>query len=129
LKNILGKRVIEFPTFVVGPIEFMDKIDFFVKELSPHGTHEVEINDIGFYDPNEISLESPAKRQRISVEGEEKDGELNDDMEEGAALERNEDLSDEDAEIGEDFIHQLELLQNQDISSLQELIVNMENQA
>ncbi len=107
----------------------MDKIDFFVKELSPHGTHEVEINDIGFYDPNEISLESPAKRQRISVEGEEKDGELNDDMEEGAALERNEDLSDEDAEIGEDFIHQLELLQNQDISSLQELIVNMENQA
>lgn len=120
--------MIEYPTFVVGPTEFMDKIELFVKELSQPEDNVNELMPTS--DPNEISLESPTKRQRI-LEDEQDNNEQIEEVEpttRESNIDVNEDSSDEDPEIGEDFIHQLELLQNQDISSLQELIVNMENQ-
>lgn len=139
-----GKRIIEYPTFVVGPQEFLTKVEYFVKELSQCELSNEDqlidsmstkrpLKETQPIDSRETDLcEIPMKHPRLSVDrlNEDECG-LQQRMLENFILPQMEALSDgeeEEDECGEEFIKQLELLQSQDISSLQQLIVSMEDQ-
>lgn len=91
-----------------------------LKETQPIDSRETDLCEI------------PMKHPRLSVDrlNEDECG-LQQRMLENFILPQMEALSDgeeEEDECGEEFIKQLELLQSQDISSLQQLIVSMEDQ-
>jgi hypothetical protein len=160
LRNALeGKQVIEYPSFIIGPEEFLTKVEYFVKELSNSERSEGEDKEkssptvatkrqrgdvTGSCDPNEIDLveAGSAKQQRLIPlpSDDEEDGEEQ-HIERGrgasmavpvmtaAEMEESSEGEEDDDGGGEEFIKQLELLQSQDISSLHQLIASMETQS
>jgi hypothetical protein len=135
--------VIEHPTFIIGPEEFLTKVEYFVKEFrqseQSEGDHgsllatKRSVSETQPTDPNEIDLfESPMKHPRLIGEGsEEEDGGRPQELKKITSLMEipsEGEGDEEEEECGDEFIKELELLQSQDISSLQQLIVSMENQ-
>lgn len=117
-------------------------IDFNEINLSPK---RLPPNSLSTGDSNELSIDSPVKKRRmIGGDEDEEDGE--EDEQDESKIEKfspqsnknhllhqdpnHIDIEDgeeeEDDDGDEEFLKQLELLQNQDISSLQQLIVSME---
>jgi hypothetical protein len=146
LRNALdGKQVIEYPTFIIGPDEFLTKVEYFVKELSasersegeekgpsqPQSSKRQLVDVVSGGDPNEIDLhEAPVKQQKLfPSDGEEEDFDEQ-HAERGVTVPLDgvgeEGEEEEDDGGGEEFIKELEWLQSQDISSLHELIASME---
>lgn len=141
-----GKIVIEYPTFIIGPEEFLSKLLYFVKDLSASENSEEELNITrakralpdSLSDPNEIDLdvpESSVKHQKISelsdIDDSEEVGQISKDLVASVVSQMVSDEEEDEEEdgSGEEFIKQLELLQSQDITSLQQLIVSIENQS
>lgn len=75
----LGKCVIEYPTLIIGPEEFMSNIELFVREINLDNNQNivdgVDINEINLSpkrqpstnlsnDSNELSIDSPIKKRR-----------------------------------------------------------------
>ena len=143
-----GKRIIEYPTFVVGPQEFLTKLEYFVKELSQCEVSNADqfidspmttkrpLKEIQPIDSCEIDLsENQIKHPRLPVDrfNEDECGLPQKMLEYENFIipqieEAPSDGDEDEDECGEEFIKQLELLQSQDISSLQQLIVSMEDQ-
>jgi hypothetical protein len=147
-----GKRIIEYPTFVIGPEEFLTKVEYFVKELSqseqsegeqimgsPLASKRLLKETLSTNDPNEIDLsETPTKHPRLSVDQTDEEEDVGQPQESKNLMRKfissqvevpsDDEEEEEEDGCGEEFIKQLELLQSQDISSLQQLIVSMEDQ-
>lgn len=114
----LGRKVIEFPTLIVGPEQYMIRLRVLVRE-------ELSVS---------LGGEGRGQKRRLGELGEEGGGEGERKINRGQGVgeeegEEDEGSEEEEEEEGEEFIKQLEFLQSADISQLKDFIVQMEGHA